>query len=88
MNSVLARIGEPTAGDHHHESRLVNANTVVPCIRFAHKVAYLGKVACTLFDLTVSQLEFNQGKASVRKVQDVVGLKTVPVSINTKVSHP
>ena len=86
MNSVLARVGEPAAGDHHHESRLVNANAVVPFIRLAHKVAYLEKVACTFFDLTVSQLEFNQGKASVREVQDAVGLKTVPVSIIRKAS--
>jgi len=81
MNSVFTRVGKFAARDHHHQSRLIYANAVVLRIRLAHKVSNLEKMACSLFDLAVPQLEFNQGKASIREMQDAIGLKTVSVTI-------
>lgn len=81
MNSVFARVCESAAGDHHHESRLFNANAVIPRVSLTHEAAYLEKMVRTLFNLTVPQLEFDQGKSSIRKVQNTVGLKTVSVAV-------
>ena len=81
MNSVFACVGKFAARDHHHQSRLIYANAVVLRIRLAHKIANLEKMACALFDLTVPQLEFNQGKASIWEMQNTVGLKSVSVAV-------
>ena len=81
MNSVFARVGKFAARDHHHQSRLIYANAVVFRVRLAHKIANLEKMACALFDLTVPQLEFNQGKASIWEMQNTVGLKSVSVAV-------
>ena len=74
---IARTFGESTACHNHHHGRLVYANAGVLCVRLAHEVAYLDEMACPLFDLAVPQLKLNQGKATVREMQDAVGLKTV-----------
>ncbi len=85
MNPVTAREGEFAACNHHHQSWLVYVNAVVLRVRFAHEVAYLDEMARSLFDLAVPQLEFNQGKATVREMQDAVGLKAISVTVIRKI---
>ena len=81
MHAVFARVGDTSAGDNHHQRRLFNANARLACVCLTYEFAYLNEVCGTFLYLPVPQLELNQGKTSVGKMQYAVRLQTVAIAV-------